>query len=111
MSIYKFILTTLSYNNSLGKALQTLYPEKEWYMWKFSWCPRGFWLNQRNCRQYFNWLADELGIESHTDWYKITYNTISDNYGRGLVDAYGQSPTAALENAFPGTLHQCLIIE
>jgi hypothetical protein len=48
-----------------------VYPEKEWVPWKFEIQPRLLWNNPRNCRMYFEWLADNLQIFSQNQWYQL----------------------------------------
>src|SRR5438132_981027 len=44
------------YNNSPSKALQSVYGEHTWVLWKFGQTPKGFWKKIENQRQYFDWL-------------------------------------------------------
>src|SRR4051794_7544604 len=46
------------YENSLWKALQSVYPESEWQPWKDEkQVPLGFWKDKINQRRYFDWLG------------------------------------------------------
>src|SRR5690349_13904891 len=42
------------YNNSPSKALQTVYPEHQWLIWRFGQTPKGFWKKPENHRQFFD---------------------------------------------------------
>src|SRR5690349_12228696 len=77
----------LSRYSSLNEALQTSFPgsplsfrlpflsyqtihqhykEFTWHPWNFEIYPVNVW---SNCRKYFDWLSEELGIEIQHDWY------------------------------------------
>src|SRR4051812_11045332 len=44
-------LLTGYYNGSPSQALQTLYPEHDWMMWRFGHAPNGFWRSNSHHRQ------------------------------------------------------------
>src|SRR5688500_5103672 len=51
------------YNGSPSKALQTVYPEHNWTLWRFGRTPKGFWEKSENRRNFFDWLAHHLGFK------------------------------------------------
>jgi hypothetical protein len=59
------------YNNSLIKALKTLYPEYKWQEWKFKMVSKRFWQSSENVKNYITSLAMDLGIKNADDWYVI----------------------------------------
>src|SRR4051812_44857327 len=56
------------YNDSPLKALQAVYPEHTWIIWRFGRTPRGFWEKAEQRKQYFDWLGAHLGYKMD-DWY------------------------------------------
>jgi hypothetical protein len=56
------------YNNSIYRALQSIYPEFTWSPFLFQNVPRRYWREPNNRRQYFDWLAENLGIKTQEDW-------------------------------------------
>jgi hypothetical protein len=56
--------------------------------------------NQRKC---MDWVAERLGITSHTDWSKITKDQIKSVGVLGLFSHYG-SLSSVLERVYPGNL-------
>src|SRR4051812_45770383 len=47
------------YNGSPSQALQAVYPEHDWMMWRFGKKPKGFWDNTSH-KQFFDWLRVQL---------------------------------------------------
>ena len=90
------------YGDSPSKALQTIYPEHKWMLWRFSKKPTGFWKDMFNQKQFFDWLGGELGYKGMDDWYNITKEDIVLHGGGGLLNGYyNDSPSLALQNIYP----------
>jgi hypothetical protein len=60
------------YNGSPALLLSTVYPEYEWLVWKFSKCSNKFWEDDKNKRQFLDWVGKQLGIKEFSDWYKVS---------------------------------------
>ncbi len=56
------------YNGSLFKLLSTVYPEHEWFSWKFHRLPPGFVLSSTDKEDIINYLSKELNIKEMSDW-------------------------------------------
>src|SRR3954468_6942458 len=69
--------------------------------WRFEQKPPGFWENQGNQKQFFDWLGSKLGYKEMDDWYKITQEDIFKYGGRGLLkNYYSNSPSKALKAVY-----------
>jgi hypothetical protein len=70
LSNYPQVNTLLSryYGGSLYNALQAVYPEFEWHPWKFARKENGIWDDPQLSRRFFDWLAEQLKIESFEQW-------------------------------------------
>jgi len=77
------------FNNSLIKALQTVYPEYIWYEWRFNQVPKGFWNDINNLRDYINWLSDQLDIKEFQDWYSVTIPQLLSLRAYSPINKYG----------------------
>src|SRR5207248_2486669 len=53
----------LQYSNSPSQALQTVYPEHDWMMWRFGHTSRGYWENNTHHKQFFDWLGTQIGFQ------------------------------------------------
>ena len=62
---------------------------------------RGTWMNKENHNIYASWLGEKLGYKNTEDWYKITGDKISDNYGGGLISGYYKTTTLFVKAMFP----------
>src|SRR4051812_22852167 len=55
------------YNNSPSQALQAVYPEHDWMMWRFGNIPKGFWEKLQTLpdeqKRMLNWLSGKLLIK------------------------------------------------
>jgi hypothetical protein len=70
---------------SLSKALQTVFPDVDWKIWKFKQVSSGFWKDIQNQRKFFLDAQKELNIQSPEDWYKVTTSQIAKLGGSGLL--------------------------
>jgi hypothetical protein len=55
--------------------LSAVYPEHSWQKWLFS-VNRGFWDSLDTQQQYFQWITQELGINTLDEWYEIEAHEI-----------------------------------
>jgi hypothetical protein len=101
------------YNNSLLKALETIYPEYNWLPWRFSVVPEGMlvlgwlvgwlsirlglWKDKEIQLKFFEWYKKEKNITDVEDWYRVKTIDIVEKGGRGLLAIYGLLSTALRE--------------
>lgn len=45
------------YNCSPSKALQEVYPEHNWLLWKFNSIPKSYWDAKNHQREFLEWLV------------------------------------------------------
>ena len=76
------------YNSSPIKLVIEMYPNYNWFIWKFHKGPQSYWKDENNVKEYMEWLKLELGYTTMDDWYKITQKDIINNYGRNLFRYY-----------------------
>ncbi len=89
------------YNTSPSQALQTVYPEHDWVMWRFGNTPKDFWENDSHHKQFFDWLGTQLEYKEMDDWYNVTVDSIN-HHGKGLLTQhYNTSPSQALQTVYP----------
>lgn len=81
-------------------AVSELYPDYDWKPWLFSKVPRGFWLDEKNCRDYMMWLEKKLGYTKPEHWYRVKRPDFSHNHGGGLMRRLG-SPLLAVMCLYP----------
>lgn len=64
------------YHNSPSSAVQTVFPEHNWELWKFKVVPQGYWStltdNKEETRKVLDWLGTQLSIKSMEDWYRVS---------------------------------------
>ena len=90
------------YNWSPIKVLSSVYPDYEWFWWKFKSVSRNKWNDITNIREYMDWLGNMLGYTIIEDWYKISRRAILQNYGARLIDKYG----CIIKSLFYGKLNK-----
>ena len=77
-----------------------LYPTHPWLPWKFT--SRANWYRSPAARRkYFEWLANELRIESMEDWYRVTRDDIISHHGDALLRISQHSVYVLLSTEFP----------
>jgi hypothetical protein len=90
------------YQQSPSKFVQSLFSDYKWLPWKFdSSQTEGFWNQQKNQKQFMNWLGNELGFKQMDDWYQITGKIIEENGGVGLLQKYNNSLIEVIESIYP----------
>jgi hypothetical protein len=63
-----------SYGHSHVQALQKLYPEIEWQLWRFPRMPKSFWGSPKHQEELFQFVAKKLDVYYPDDWHGITTN-------------------------------------
>lgn len=51
--------------------LRVAIPQHRWLPWKFAIKYPSYWPDARNQMFFMNWAAEQLGVSSHDDWYRI----------------------------------------
>lgn len=64
--------------------------------------PKGYWNIVANHRKYFDWLATQLNIQTHEDWYSLTSTLLLKYGGSSMRTLYEGSYIRALKNSYPG---------
>jgi hypothetical protein len=72
------------YRDSLARALQEVYPTHYWHVWKFRRAPKGFWKDKRNAKKFFDWVMEELNMQSLDGWYNISVEQVYKLGGSSL---------------------------
>jgi hypothetical protein len=79
------------YGGSLVSALQTIYPELDWQIWKFKSLPKSFWINTDNQRTYFLQLGRALKLKNLDDWHNVDVSAVQERGGKELLKLYDNS--------------------
>ena len=92
-----------NYEGNLSKALEEIYPEIEWKLWRFQEeLPKNFWNHIKNQMEFFDWVAKELHLKKWTDWYKVKTSDIKRLGGGILMSThYQDSLVDALKKIYP----------
>ena len=68
------------YNCSPSSALQNIYPEHDWMLWRFNPVKRGYWdelmKDNKEIKRIINWLSEQLFIKCLDDWYRVSLEGI-----------------------------------
>jgi hypothetical protein len=93
----------LEYNSSIPKMLREVFPEHEWDLNRFLKRPQNFWKSREVQRSTMKEIGHKLGIPE-TDmsfWYKVSYEEVVKNGGKGVLSNYKNSLSNALVAIFP----------
>lgn len=63
--------------------------------------PRGYWSDPKNCREFLDALASELGVKSAADWSQVSNSHVIAAGGARLLRRHGNSIFSLLQNTFP----------
>lgn len=61
------------FNNSLPKALATIFPELNWKPWKFQSIPLEWWNTLENRKAFLEDARKELNITTWEDWQDVLF--------------------------------------
>lgn len=91
------------YKNCLMSALRSIYPEYTWNPHlKVGSSPNYHWRSEKNQRIQMDEMAEQLGIETQHDWYKVTTRQLQRIRGRSIIqDYYNGSLLNALKAIYP----------
>ena len=90
------------YGDSLLKALQAVYPEHKWMIWRFKVVSPNFWENLENQRDFFDWMALKCGFKTMDDWYNVTIEEVNEHGGSRLLNHYFHGSTfKAVQAIYP----------
>jgi hypothetical protein len=88
------------YEKDLLRPLAELFPDYEFYPWMFDRVPVGYWDQPENCRDYLEWLAEQLHITELDGWYDVVRADFRNHFGAGYMQ-YFHTPYDALRFAYP----------
>ena len=89
------------YNSSSKRCVISIFSNYEWLPWKFTRAQSNYWNDIKNQKEYMESLGKKLGYTCQEDWYKVTRNDFTDNYGRGLINIYGNLVHQPIKSIFP----------
>lgn len=88
----------LKLGNSIPKALATVYPQFEVSLSKASY---GMWTETSTHRKYFDWYAEQHGIQKQVEWWNTSVKDVMYKGGSTILSVHGNSLTKALRAVYP----------
>lgn len=84
----------------ISAVVALAYPNHPWLPWKFrTGVPDGFWMRMENQRLFCDWASKQLGINSDSDWLRITSSDFLPLGGYTLINNYYLGSIQALVRA------------
>lgn len=84
------------FSDNVIQALKTAYSEFDWMLWKSQ-----LFNSQSRSRSFFDWFAQQLGIELQEEWYRFTNSDVAERGGSAILDFHSYSLCGALQSCFP----------
>lgn len=81
--------------------LSMVYPDHQWLPWRFKYVPKGIWREPNNRKEFIEWCADQLGITSLDQWYKINSTEFAEKCGSSMFNYYSRSYFGMLKDMYP----------
>eukprot|EP01114_Cavostelium_apophysatum_P019887 TRINITY_DN6524_c0_g1_i1.p1 TRINITY_DN6524_c0_g1~~TRINITY_DN6524_c0_g1_i1.p1 ORF type:complete len:431 (+),score=67.85 TRINITY_DN6524_c0_g1_i1:54-1346(+) len=75
--------------HSLANALSRVYPHQNWQQWRFGRVSDGFWNDEKNVKDFMEWLIPKLGINQLDDWYSVSTKELHHFGMKTLLDKHG----------------------
>jgi hypothetical protein len=93
----------LAHKNSIYRLLTAACPDLDVVAWKFEQgVPTGYWSDPITRRRFFDWLFQELQLQSLDQWYSVPREVVINNGGIGLITHYySNSLVNALKALYP----------
>ena len=97
------VLLEKYYRGSVVLALQDIYPEHKWHVWKhrFQTVSADFWDDPAHRRDFLEQMAEEHNIKAPNQWSSVSFFQIRKNGGALLLGRYGNSLLDLLEEVYP----------
>eukprot|EP01114_Cavostelium_apophysatum_P016562 TRINITY_DN4740_c0_g1_i1.p1 TRINITY_DN4740_c0_g1~~TRINITY_DN4740_c0_g1_i1.p1 ORF type:complete len:576 (-),score=130.33 TRINITY_DN4740_c0_g1_i1:21-1748(-) len=90
------------YRGSHAEALMSSFPEFSWKLDRFYQDKEsGVWKNPQRQREFFDQLAEELGLKDWEDWYQVEVSEIKERGGETLLEYYNGTHAKALPVIYP----------
>ena len=89
------------FNGSILQMMRHFYPEHDWFEFRFSMAPKGYWDLHENLVEYMDWLGSKLGFKEMDDWYEVTVEDFNRNHGAAPLKMTGTSPSKIVIIAYP----------
>jgi hypothetical protein len=90
------------FEGSLSFALQSVYPNYNWLLWRFEEnVSKGFWDSKHNQLLFMEWLGKKLDIKHLDDWYSKQRQDIENNGGSTFLYKCGNSILNLLQTVYP----------
>jgi hypothetical protein len=86
------------HKGSLIRALSVVYHDRTWEPKKL---PNRHWDDFSKQREFFDQLAEKLGIKTYSDWNAFRYTDIVKHKGGSILAQYRGSLSKALETLYP----------
>lgn len=67
------------YSNSVSTALQAVFPEHNWMVWRFKEPPKGYWEREKTAEEWTRittWLSEQLSLKLASDWSSVSVDRI-----------------------------------
>jgi hypothetical protein len=97
------VLLEKVFDGSLVKALQSIYLDHKWDIWKFGHnAPHGYWQNdfkEGEIRQFTDWLGKQLKVRGMDDWYRVSVQQLKQFVPLAVFQQYPL--LKLLEEAYP----------
>lgn len=90
----------IDYTN-LFEALQQIYPEHNWNIFKYKPIPSSYFQESTFRLQFFSYIEKELNIQNPNCWYKFSSNDIKKLGGDSFLNVYDGSLQKALQFFYP----------
>lgn len=111
----KTLLSTY-YSGSPSKALQKVYHEHNWMLWRFSIAPKHYWKrvlsDKEEQHRICDWLGNQLSVKHPNDWNRVSMEQIKQLVsfsGINSEDILIQTLTKMNANAFPKASQKHLV--
>lgn len=89
------------YGNSFIQAFETSYPFHKWIPWSFEEkVDPKFWDNEKNQRSFMQSVANQFGLKSLEDWYRISPKQLKENGGTTILIKNGRTISKLISTIF-----------
>jgi hypothetical protein len=89
------------FRSSPSETIISVYSEKKWDAFAFSFKPQGFWRKKSNRRLFFENLFAKKKLKVPKDVYELSWEDVVENGGAGLLREADNSFTKAIISCFP----------
>eukprot|EP01114_Cavostelium_apophysatum_P017812 TRINITY_DN5375_c0_g1_i1.p1 TRINITY_DN5375_c0_g1~~TRINITY_DN5375_c0_g1_i1.p1 ORF type:complete len:517 (-),score=158.27 TRINITY_DN5375_c0_g1_i1:2205-3755(-) len=88
------------YQDNLWNAFSSLFPDHKWKRFKLEKVHTEYWKSKEHQREFLDDLMQQLNLQNHEDWYKVTTLQVAQRGGQHVLSQYDNSMQQMISSVY-----------